>query len=112
MLDTPALDGSKRVRTSAAPHNFDSSLIPEVLSGIAAETMHRTKNAKRLYLRRETLLSLTELRHVVGASIPTQPRQSCIELCAPVTTVTIGNTVVITCTSGMLTCNSGGTVFC
>jgi hypothetical protein len=45
--------------------------------------MNRIKSPKRLNLRRETLLSLTQLPHVVGGSIlvPTKPQASCFIMC-------------------------------
>lgn len=68
--------------------------------GAQENNMHKIKNAKRLNLRRETLLSLTELRTVVGgdAVAPTQPRVTCLQPCVPSgrTCPTLGEECILT----------------
>ncbi len=46
--------------------------------------MKKIKSTKRLNLQRETLVSLTQLREVVGGGpTPTKPNASCFIQCVP-----------------------------
>lgn len=67
--------------------------------------MHRNRNAKRLTLCSETLLSLTDLRAVRGAAGLTTPQLSCIQICQPAT-------INVACATAGVVCNPPISVFC